>query len=244
MAHPTPQVTLAVEQINAYYGESHILRNVSFTIEPGEVVCLMGRNGMGKTTTLKTLTGLLPARSGTIRFAGREITHERTDLRARQGLAYVPQGREIIPHLTVHQNLLLGYWNRPAIRGDVSEQAAFEEVYHLFPKLTQILHRPGGVLSGGEQQQLAIGRAILSSPQLLLLDEPTEGIQPSIVDQIEDVIIGFKQSRRFAILLVEQGLHFAARLAEKYVVMAKGAVMAQGKSSELNADMVRQHLTV
>jgi urea transport system ATP-binding protein len=144
----------------------------------------------------------------------------------------------------VHQNLLLGYWNRPAIRGDVSEQAAFEEVYQLFPKLTQILHRPGGVLSGGEQQQLAIGRAILSSPQLLLLDEPTEGIQPSIVDQIEDVIIGFKQSRRFAILLVEQGLHFAARLAEKYVVMAKGAVMAQGKSSELNADMVRQHLTV
>jgi urea transport system ATP-binding protein len=239
-----PPLTLVVDQINAYYGESHILRNVSFTIEPGEVVCLMGRNGMGKTTTLKTLTGLLPARSGTIWFKGVEITRESTDRRARQGLAYVPQGREIIPHLTVHQNLLLGYWNRPVIPGDVSEQAAFEEVYQLFPKLTQILHRPGGVLSGGEQQQLAIGRAILSSPTLLLLDEPTEGIQPSIVDQIEDVIIGFKQSRRFAILLVEQGLHFAARLAEKYVVMAKVAVMAQGKSSELNADMVRQHLTV
>jgi urea transport system ATP-binding protein len=244
MEQAPPPVMLAVEHINAYYGESHILRNVSFTIEPGEVVCLMGRNGMGKTTTLKTLTGLLPARSGTIRFAGRDITQERTDLRAKQGLAYVPQGREIIPHLTVHQNLLLGYWNRPAISGDVTEQEAFEEVYQLFPKLTQILHRPGGVLSGGEQQQLAIGRAILSSPKLLLLDEPTEGIQPSIVDQIEDVILGFKQSRRFAILLVEQGLHFAARLAEQYVVMAKGAVMAQGKSTELNADMVRQHLTV
>ena len=146
--------------------------------------------------------------------------------------------------MSVYQNLQLGYWNRPAISGDVSEKDAFDEVYHLFPKLTQILNRPGGVLSGGEQQQLAIGRAILSSPKLLLLDEPTEGIQPSIVDQIEDVIIGFKKSRRFAILLVEQGLHFAARLAEKYVVMAKGAVKAQGKSTELNADMVRQHLTV
>ncbi|MBX3303448.1 MAG: urea ABC transporter ATP-binding subunit UrtE [Nitrospira sp.] len=237
-------VTLILDKINAYYGESHILRNVSFTIEPGEVVCLMGRNGMGKTTTLKTLTGLLPARSGTITFEGADITQERTDLRAKKGLAYVPQGREIIPHLTVYQNLLLGYWNRPPLTGDVSEKEALEEVYQLFPKLTQILHRPGGVLSGGEQQQLAIGRALLSRPKLLLLDEPTEGIQPSIVDQIEDVIIGFKQSRRFAILLVEQGLHFAARLAEKYVVMAKGAVMAQGKSTDLNADMVRQHLTV
>jgi urea transport system ATP-binding protein len=244
MGHATTPLTLVLDNINAYYGESHILWNVSFTIEPGEVVCLMGRNGVGKTTTLKTLTGLLPVKSGTILFDGVDITQDRPDLRARKGLAYVPQGREIIPHLTVHQNLLLGYWNRPSISGDVSETEAFDEVYHLFPKLTQILHRPGGVLSGGEQQQLAIGRAILSSPKLLLLDEPTEGIQPSIVDHIEDVIIGFKQARRFAILLVEQGLHFAARLAEKYVVMAKGAVKAQGKSTELNADMVRQHLTV
>lgn len=244
MASDRQPMTLVMDKVNAYYGESHILRDVSFTIEPGEVVCLMGRNGVGKTTTLKTLTGLLPVRSGTITFNGQDLTQEKTDRRARAGLAYVPQGREIIPHLTVYQNLQLGYWNRPVISGDVSEQAAFDEVYHLFPKLTQILHRPGGVLSGGEQQQLAIGRAILSSPKLLLLDEPTEGIQPSIVDQIEDVIIGFKQSRRFAILLVEQGLHFAARLAEKYVVMAKGAVKAQGKSTELNAEMVRQHLTV
>jgi len=235
---------LKLDNVDAYYGESHILRNVSFTIDPGEVVCLMGRNGVGKTTTLKTLTGLLPAKGGTITFDGTDITTWKTDRRAKRGLAYVPQGREIIPHLTVRENLLLGYWNRPSITGDVSEQTAFDEVYTLFPKLTQILHRPGGVLSGGEQQQLAIGRAILSSPKLLLLDEPTEGIQPSIVDQIEDVIIGFKNSRRFAILLVEQGLHFAARLAEKYVVMARGAVMAQGKSTELNADMVREHLTV
>lgn len=244
MGQETTRLTLALDHVNAYYGESHILRNVSFTIEPGEVVCLMGRNGVGKTTTLKTLTGLLPVRSGTITFNGHDITQAKTDQRARGGLAYVPQGREIIPHLTVYQNLQLGYWNRPVIQGDVTEKDAFAEVYQLFPKLTQILHRPGGVLSGGEQQQLAIGRAILSSPTLLLLDEPTEGIQPSIVDQIEDVIIGFKRARRFAILLVEQGLHFAARLAEKYVVMAKGAVVAQGKSTELNADMVRHHLTV
>lgn len=235
---------LQLEKINAYYGESHILRDVSFTIEAGEVVCLMGRNGVGKTTTLKVLTGLLPARSGQLMFNGTDITKEPTDRRARKGLAYVPQGREIIPHLTVRQNLQLGFWARSDKANGAVEKAAFDEVYQLFPKLTQILGRPGGVLSGGEQQQLAIGRAILSNPKLLLLDEPTEGIQPSIVDQIEDVIIGFKNQRRFAILLVEQGLHFAARLAEKYVVMAKGAVVAAGKSDELSADMVKQHLTV
>jgi urea transport system ATP-binding protein len=235
---------LELSNINAYYGESHILRNVSFTVAPGEVVCLMGRNGVGKTTTLNVITGLLPARSGSMIFDGSNVTKLSTDRRARRGLAIVPQGREIIPHLTVRENLQLGFWARPEGSKGGDDKAAFDEVYQLFPKLTQILHRPGGVLSGGEQQQLAVGRAILSNPKLLLLDEPTEGIQPSIVDQIEDVIIGFKTSRRFAILLVEQGLHFAARLAEKYVVMAKGAVVAAGKSDELSAEMVRQHLTV
>jgi urea transport system ATP-binding protein len=235
---------LELKSINAYYGESHILRNVSFTVSAGEVVCLMGRNGVGKTTTLKVITGLLPARSGDMLFNDSNITKLSTDRRARRGLAIVPQGREIIPHLTVRENLQLGFWARADQPNAATEKAAFDEVYQLFPKLTQILHRPGGVLSGGEQQQLAIGRALLSSPKLLLLDEPTEGIQPSIIDQIEDVIIGFKKSRRFAILLVEQGLHFAARLAEKYVVMAKGAVVAAGKSEELSAEMVKQHLTV
>ena len=235
---------LELKSINAYYGESHILRNVSFTVSAGEVVCLMGRNGVGKTTTLKVITGLLPARSGDMLFNNSNITKLSTDRRARRGLAIVPQGREIIPHLTVRENLQLGFWARADQPKAATEKAAFDEVYQLFPKLTQILHRPGGVLSGGEQQQLAIGRALLSSPKLLLLDEPTEGIQPSIIDQIEDVIIGFKKSRRFAILLVEQGLHFAARLAEKYVVMAKGAVVVAGKSDELSTEMVRQHLTV
>ena len=231
---------LELKKINAYYGESHILRDVSFTVSAGEVVCLMGRNGVGKTTTLKVITGLLTARSGDMLFDGSNVTKLSTDRRARRGLAIVPQGREIIPHLTVRENLQLGFWARSDQPSAAIEKAAFDEVYQLFPKLTRILHRPGGVLSGGEQQQLAIGRALLSNPKVLLLDEPTEGIQPSI----EDVIIGFKQSRRFAILLVEQGLHFAARLAEKYVVMAKGAVVAAGKSDELSAEMVREHLTV
>lgn len=235
---------LQVEKLNVYYGESHILRDVSFAVEPGQVACLMGRNGVGKTTTLKAIMGLLPTRAGQIKFAGTNITKEPTDRRVKRGLAYVPQGREIIPHLTVRENLQLGYWARAHSSNGASEKAAFEEVYQLFPKLRQILDRPGGVLSGGEQQQLAIGRGLLSDPKVLLLDEPTEGIQPSIIDQIEDVIIGFKKSRRFAILLVEQGLHFAARLAETYVVMAKGAVVAAGKSDELSTEMVRQHLTV
>ncbi|MCC6141326.1 MAG: urea ABC transporter ATP-binding subunit UrtE [Nitrospira sp.] len=235
---------LQLRNINAYYGESHILRDVSFTIDAGQVACLMGRNGVGKTTTLKAIMGLLPVRSGQVSLNGADITKEATDRRARNGLAYVPQGREIIPHLTVRENLQLGFWARATKRDSASEQVAFDEVYRLFPKLTQILERPGGVLSGGEQQQLAIGRAILSDPKVLLLDEPTEGIQPSVVDQIEDVIIGFKSSRRFAILLVEQGLHFAARLADAYVIMAKGAVVAAGKTSELSAEEVKRHLVV
>ena len=235
---------LRLQNINAYYGESHILRDVSFDIEAGQVACLMGRNGVGKTTTLKVLMGLLPARSGQVLLDGADVTKEPTDRRARKGLAYVPQGREIIPHLSVRENLQLGYWARPDFSSAAAQQAAFEEVYRLFPKLTQILDRPGGVLSGGEQQQLAIGRAILSNPKVLLLDEPTEGIQPSVVDQIEDVIIGFKNSRRFAILLVEQGLHLAARLADAYVIMAKGSVVAAGKTNELSAEEVKRHLVV
>lgn len=235
---------LELQNLNVYYGESHILRNVSFTVEAGSIVCLMGRNGVGKTTTLKGIMGLLPIRSGEVKLDGHDITKEATDRRVKRGLAYVPQGREIIPHLTVRENLQLGYWARSVSGNGSSEKTAFDEVYALFPKLTQILDRPGGVLSGGEQQQLAIARALLSNPKVLLLDEPTEGIQPSIVDQIEDVIIGFKDARRFAIVLVEQGLHFAAKLADSYVVMAKGAVVAAGKTSELSAEDVRQHLVV
>jgi len=235
---------LRLESLNVYYGESHILRNVSFAVEPGQVLCLMGRNGVGKTTTLKTVMGLLPAKSGRVSFEGTDITHETPDRRVRRGIGYVPQGREIIPHLTVRENLRLGFWARPASGNHTNEQAAFEEVFALFPKLMEILDRPGGVLSGGAQQQLAIARTLLLQPKVLLLDEPTEGIQPSIVDQIEEVILGLKAQRKFAILMVEQGLHFAARVADAYVIMAKGAVVASGRAGELSAEEVRRHLVV
>lgn len=235
---------LQLDNVNIYYGESHILRNVSLEAEAGQVLCLMGRNGVGKTTTLKAITGLLAPRSGRVCLDGRDVTGDAPDRRVKRGLGYVPQGREIFPHLTVRENLRLGFWARSAAPNGVTEKDAFEEVFALFPKLTQLLERPGGVLSGGEQQQVAIARALLSKPKILLLDEPTEGIQPNIVDLIEEVIVGFKARRLFTILLVEQGLQFAARLADAYVIMAKGAVVASGRTSELSEEQVRQHLVV
>jgi urea transport system ATP-binding protein len=175
---------------------------------------------------------------------GRDVTRDAPDRRIKRGLAYVPQGREILPHLTVRENLRLGFWAKPATSNGATEKDAFEEVFALFPRLTQLLERPGGVLSGGEQQQVAIARALLSKPKILLLDEPTEGIQPNIVDLIEEVIVGFKARRLFTILLVEQGLQLAARLADAYVIMAKGTVVAAGKTSELSEAQVKQHLGV
>ena len=235
---------LGLDSLNVFYGESHILRNVSLELEDGQVLCLMGRNGVGKTTLLKTIMGLLRPRSGRVLLAGTDVTHEPPERRLRRGVAYVPQGREIFPHLTVRENLRLGYQARQEGNGPSSEDEAFQELFQLFPKLTVLLDRPGGVLSGGEQQQLSIARALLCQPKLLLLDEPTEGIQPSIVNQIEDVIEGFKVQRRFAILLVEQYMEFAARLADGYVIMAKGAVAASGRTDQLTADQVKQHLVV
>jgi urea transport system ATP-binding protein len=235
---------LQVSNINVYYGESHILRNVSLDVARGQVVCLMGRNGVGKTTVLKTVMGLLRPRSGRVRFEEEDITEQSSDRRVQRGLAYVPQGREIFPHLTVRENLRLGLEARQAARNGAREESAFEEVFKLFPKLSALLNRAGGVLSGGEQQQVAIARALLTKPKLLLLDEPTEGIQPSIVSQIEAVIEGFKAERRFAILLVEQYMEFAARLADQYVIMAKGAVVAAGATSELSEEQVKRHLVV
>jgi len=235
---------LQLDNLNVYYGESHILRNISLEVGPGQVVCLMGRNGVGKTTLLKTIMGLLKSRTGRIVFDGADVSQDSPDRRVRRALAYVPQGREIFPHLSVRENLHLGFEAAQRSMNGRSEQAALEEVFTLFPKLTVLLDRPGGVLSGGEQQQLAIGRALLSKPKLLLLDEPTEGIQPSIVEQIENVIEGFKTERRFAILLVEQYMEFAARLADTYVIMAKGAVVASGRAAELSAEQVKRHLVV
>src|SRR5213596_2638453 len=228
---------LSVERLGAAYGESQVLWDVDVEVPSGRVVCLMGRNGMGKTTVLKTIMGLLPARGGRVTFDGADITRWSPDRRARAGIGYVPQGREIFPHLTVEENL------RMALLG-CGRAASLDEPLALFPALKPLLARKGGVLSGGEQQMLAIGRALLTRPKLLMLDEPTEGIQPSIILEIEEALRRIKAELKLAVLLVEQYLDFAERLADKYVIMAKGAVVASGATRNLKIEMVRQHLTV
>ena len=235
---------LRCETLNVFYGESHILRDISLEIQEGHVLCLMGRNGVGKTTLLKTIMGLLKPQAGHIYLHGQQVTRQSTDQRVRQGIAYVPQGRELFPHLTVKENLRLGFEARQGPKDQKTAELAFEEIYTLFPALPALLTRPGGVLSGGQQQQVAIGRALLTQPTLLLLDEPTEGIQPSIIMDIERVIEGFKTQRRFAILLVEQYFAFASRLADTFMLMAKGSVVASGPASALTEEQVKQHLVV
>ena len=230
---------LSAENLHVSRGRTKVLFGVSLDVPAGSLVCVMGRNGVGKTTLLNTLLGVLSPTRGRIHFDGHDITRAKTHKRVRAGIAYVPQGHGVFPQLTVSENLAVVL--EATKHGD---SAAVDEALELFPRLKPMLRRKAGFLSGGQQQQLAIGRALLSDPKVLLLDEPTEGIQPSIVDQIEDVIIGFKTARRFAIVLVEQGLHFAARLADRYVVMAKGVVVAAGKKDDLSAEMVKHHLTV
>jgi urea transport system ATP-binding protein len=228
---------LSVEGLDVAYGGSQVLWSVDLEVPAGSVVCLMGRNGVGKTTLLRSVMGLLPARRGRISFLGRDITRSSPDARARAGLGYVPQGREIFPHLTVAENL------RMALLG-CGRASALDDALDLFPALRPLLARKGGVLSGGEQQMLAIGRALLTRPKLLMLDEPTEGIQPSIVLDIEDAIRRIRKELGLAVLLVEQYLEFAERLADTYVIMAKGAVVARGETRALRPEMVRQHLAV
>jgi urea transport system ATP-binding protein len=230
---------LKVEKLNVYYGESHILRDVDLEVAAGKVVCLMGRNGVGKTTLLKTLTGLLPARSGRILLHDQDITRHPPYRRARAGIGYAPQGREIFAQLSVQENLLLGL--------DAARKGAKGipgEVFELFPVLRQMLKRRGGDLSGGQQQQLAIGRALVSNPGLLLMDEPTEGIQPSIIQEIERAIRRLRDRGNVAILLVEQYLDFAQRLADEFCVMEKGEIMTRGPIKELTGEVVKRHLTV
>jgi urea transport system ATP-binding protein len=228
---------LSVEQVDVAYGESQILWSVSLEVEPSRVVCLMGRNGVGKTTLLRAVMGLLPVRRGRVMFEGRDITRWSPDRRARAGIGYVPQGREIFPHLTVEENL------RMSLLG-CGRASGLDEALDLFPALKRLLSRKGGVLSGGEQQMLAIGRALLTRPKLLMFDEPTEGIQPSIVLEIEDAIRRIKEDMGLAVLLVEQYLDFAERLADRYVIMAKGAVVAAGATEHLRLEAVKQHLAI
>ena len=256
------QPLLRLESIETYIGGSRILRGVDLEIAPGEVVALMGRNGVGKTTTLRSITGVLPIRTGQISFEGRAIEKDSVDARARAGLGYVPQGREIFPHLTVEENLHLGLIVHRR-KGAVA-RAALERVFTLFPVLKEMLSRKGGVLSGGQQQQLAIGRALLTNPKLLILDEPTEGIQPSIIEQIGDTlkklkVEGFahnyteeiqhaikalKAEGRLAILLVEQFVDFCRDVADRFYAMDRGAVAISGPIAALTDNVVKEHLQV
>jgi urea transport system ATP-binding protein len=233
---------LEVRGLNVAYGESQVLWDVSLDVPAGTVVCLMGRNGVGKTTLLKSIMGLLPARSGRVTFDGADLGGRRPEERAACGIGYVPQGREIFPNLTVRENLRMGTLGRRR-NGHGGDGAALEHVFELFPKLKPLLGRKGGVLSGGEQQQLAIARVLLARPKLLLMDEPTEGIQPSVILQIEEAIERIK-AQGISVLLVEQYLEFAWRLAGAYAIMRKGSIVSRGATKELREDMVRQHLTV
>ncbi len=232
---------LEMRGLNTYYGESHILRDVDLTVKAGEMVCLIGRNGVGKTTLLKSLIGLLRPRRGEIVFNGDALVRQAPHQRARSGLGYVPQGREIIPQLTVEENLMLGM---EALPGGLGRQRGIDPfVYDLFPILRDFLPRKGGDLSGGQQQQLAIARALLGKPKLLLLDEPTEGIQPNIVLDIESAVRQIISQAGISVLLVEQHLHFV-RQADRYYAMQRGGIVASGPTQELSQAVVDQFLSV
>ena len=232
---------LEVKSLNTYYGESHILRDVDLTVNNSEMVCLIGRNGVGKTTLLKSLIGLLKPKKGEIIFNGNSIIRKEPHQRAQSGVGYVPQGREIIPYLTVEENLLMGLEALPG--GLIKNKRIDNIVYELFPILKDFLQRKGGDLSGGQQQQLAIARALLGKPQLLLLDEPTEGIQPNIVLDIENAINQIIRDTGIGVLLVEQHLHFV-RQANRYYAMQRGGIVASGNTSELSQAVIDKFLSV
>jgi len=233
---------LKVEGLNQYYGGSHILRNLGFEARQGEVTVVLGRNGVGKTTLLKSLMGVVPIKTGTVQLAGQDITRATSYERVRKGIGYVPQGREIFSRLTVEDNLALGLATRPG--GTPIPPQLFE----LFPVLRQMIHRRGGDLSGGQQQQLAIARALAPGPQLLILDEPTEGIQPSIIKDIGRVIRMLVErglnGQRMAVVLVEQYYDFAAELADRYLIMERGEIVQQGMGKNMEVDGARQRMSI
>jgi urea transport system ATP-binding protein len=230
---------LSLSNINVSYDGSRILRGVDLTVPEKSLVCLMGRNGVGKTTTLKSIVGLVKPDAGSVSLAGKDLTAMKPDERARSGIGYVPQGREIFPHLTVWENLKLSL----VVHG-TKGNGQVDRVLELFPILKEFLQRKGGVLSGGQQQQLAIARALLTDPKILILDEPTEGIQPNIIDLIGDTLLKIKQEGKISILLVEQYLDFCLNVGDSFYIMDRGAIVAQGPIAHLNEDIVKMHLTV
>jgi len=230
---------LSVKDLKASYDESIILRGIDMTVKPNSVVALLGRNGVGKTSLLRSIMGQMPKTEGSITFEGQSIESLRSDQRARMGLGYVPQGRDIFPNLTVQENLEVSM----SISGQAGRDR-LDEVYELFPVVKDMLARKGGVLSGGQQQQLAIGRAILTNPKLLILDEPTEGIQPSIIDQIEDAIHMLKKRGSLSIILVEQYLDFAKAASDEFYILDRGSVVLSGQSEALTSAVIDKHLTV
>jgi urea transport system ATP-binding protein len=232
---------LNVTGLNQYYGGSHVLRNIELSVPAGSCTVLLGRNGVGKTTLLRCLMGLLPIRSGRINFVGRDISRDSPQARARVGMGYVPQGREVFPDLTVDENLRIGALTGERRLASAQKVFTYSDVHQLFPVLKTMSSRVAGNLSGGQQQQLAIARALLTNPALLILDEPTEGIQPSIVQEIEAVIQSLKT--QMSILLVEQFYDFAAAVADQYVVLVRGQAVARGLGQNMETDKVRELIT-
>ena len=229
---------LTIDNLHQAYGGSHILRGLSFEVKTGEVTTLLGRNGVGKTTLLKSLMGLVRTKQGSITFDGKDITHLPPHQRVKAGIGYVPQGREIFPRLTVEENLLMGLATKPG------NTKIPQRIFDMFPVLRQMMHRRGGDLSGGQQQQLAIGRALAMGPKLLILDEPTEGIQPSIIKDIERAIRMLAETGEMAILLVEQYYDFAESLADQYLLMERGEFIMRGRGETMPQDGVREALAV
>lgn len=228
-----------ISKVNQRYGGTQILWDLDLEIKPGSCTCIMGRNGVGKTTLLKSLMGLLPIESGEILLEGEPLHTKNAEFRAPAGIGYVPQGRDIFPTLTVEENLRIGL----PIRKDKSKQIP-EKIFELFPVLKEMLHRRGGDLSGGQQQQLAIGRALVIEPKVLILDEPNEGIQPNIVQQIGDVILKLNQEEGLTVILVEQKLGFARRVGKEFRLMEKGRVVASDQMANLSEDLIKQYLAV
>jgi urea transport system ATP-binding protein len=230
---------LKIDKLNQFYGESHTLWDVDLDIAKGKCTCLMGRNGVGKTTLLECIMGLLPVKSGDISFNGDSLNKVIAERRAPLGIGYVPQGRQIFPMLTVEENLRIGL---PARKDKSSDIPAF--IFELFPVLKEMLGRRGGDLSGGQQQQLAIGRALVIEPTMLILDEPTEGIQPNIVQEIGDIVLRLNRERGLTVLLVEQKLPFARKVADHFCILDRGRNVAAGRMPDLNEEIIKQYLTV